>query len=63
MAKYKPGQFIKTPFGKMRVKKASNDDPCSCCAIKSFSDCLAFSAMHESKCETLIGWHCYLEKI
>ena len=62
MPKYKPGQFIKTPFGRMRVRKAEYAS-CRKCAIKHLEDCFLFTNMHNCSCCSLIGYYGYLEKI
>ena len=60
--KYKPGQFIKTPFGRMRVKKAEHT-ACKKCAIKHLEDCFRLTDMHNCLCCSLIGHNGYLEKV
>ena len=64
--KYKPGMFIKTPFGRMRVKK---DEylPCEKCTLYTEGilneNCVKFGNMHNSSCAELISYFCYLEKV
>ena len=60
--KYKPGQFIKTPFGRMRVRKA-NFAPCKYCAIRDVKDCFKLTDMHNLVCSDLLGNYGYLEKV
>lgn len=35
MAKYKAGQFVSTPIGRMKVRKSNRIDVCNVCEIKS----------------------------
>lgn len=62
---YKPGQFISTPFGRMRVKKIKVMYPaCNRCALKKdVLTCQRFAYMHHSTCSELIGDNGYLEKV
>jgi hypothetical protein len=63
---YKPGQFIATPLGKMRVK-IGEFLPCEKCALYTGDfpneNCHKLAKMHESNYATLIGDYCYFEKI
>ena len=63
--KYRAGQFISTPFGRMRVRIATEYPPCNKCALseKSAEKCKKFKRMHDLACVKIIGWYCYLEKI
>lgn len=68
MAKYKPGQFIKTPFGRMRVRKENLLPPsdvyiCHKCALKDYKKCVVFENMYEMRCVRIIPNNCYLEKV
>ena len=65
---YEPGQFIKTPFGRMRVKKDAEYLPCEKCALYKpdmfdNKNCHKFGDMYNSSCAGLIGYYCYLEEV
>lgn len=66
MPKYKPGQFIKTPFGRMRVKKSKSQwptDTCYKCTLRYYKKCAEFENMYEMRCIKIISKDCYLEKV
>ena len=71
MAKYKAGQFISTPFGRMRVKKSHSGDFCHKCvlSIKDKNDkiikwnCGCLYDKYHNTCCDLIGFSSYLEKV
>ena len=63
MPKYKPGQFIKTPFGRMRVREIKSGYPsCGQCAIRTIFNCHEFEDMHRLSCDRIIGRGGYLTK-
>ena len=60
--KFKPGQFISTPFGRMRIKKSKTFPPCDKCVMTCISDCKKFTKMHNLNCIGIIGLNGYLTK-
>lgn len=63
MARYKPGMFISTTEGKMKVMKdkTSSPLPCSKCEITL---CEHLYDKHPFRsCNNLIGKYCYLKKV
>lgn len=69
MAKYKPGMFIKTPLGKMRVKMDKQWLPCEKCALYNteiFAEknpCHQLAEMHKASCVDLVTEYGYFEKV
>lgn len=69
--KFKPGQFISTSIGRMRVKKTKDIDACHKCALSIkdkdnniiFRNCDRFYDKYNTTCCNLIGFSCYLEKV
>lgn len=64
---YKPGQFIKTPFGRMRVCKSENGwyptETCRKCALRDYKKCAEFENMYGIRCVKIITKDCYLKKV
>ncbi len=68
MVKYKYGQFISTPFGRMRVKKPDkrtkpNHVSCCRCELRDFKKCTAFENMYNKWCQHIIPSDAYLIKV
>lgn len=65
--KFKPGQFVSTTEGRMRVKKSKNGVTCDKCIFGGYDKkrrCECFRIKYPGyTCVDLIGWHCHLEKV
>lgn len=69
--KFKPGQFVSTSIGRMRVKKTKDIDACHKCALSIkdkdnniiFWNCGCLYDKYHNTCCDLIGFSGYLEKV
>ena len=69
--KFKPGQFISTTIGRMRVKKSHDEIICSKCALSITDEdgriikcnCDYLYDKYDDSCCDLIGERGYLEKV
>ena len=68
--KFKPGQFVSTTEGRMRVKKTKDGVTCDKCIFGGSRliidplSCKNFRIKYPGyTCVELIGWYCYLEKV
>ena len=65
--RFKPGQFVSTSIGRMRVRKTKD--------FATYDKCIFGGNIRQRRCQYfrikypgytcvgLIGWHCYLEEI